>query len=276
MKLEQGRVAVVTGAASGLGLALAEALAARRLDLVLSDVETGALADAVKAVGASGASVIGVPADVRSADQVEALAAATLDRFGRVDVVCNNAGVTSHPTPAWEVERNDWEWVLSVNLGGVINGIRAFVPHLIAQNSGHIVNTASMAGISVAPGLGPYLASKHAVVALSEGLAQELALAAPGVGVTVVCPGMVTTNIHAAERNRPVDLGVADRRLGEAELSALIQWTTSISGEDMPASAAAGIVVRAIESGLLHVAPNGLSAGVRAWTDRLLADLDPS
>jgi NAD(P)-dependent dehydrogenase (short-subunit alcohol dehydrogenase family) len=274
MKLEQGRVAVITGAASGLGLALAETFAARRLDLVLSDVETDALADAVTAIGASGASVIGVPADVRSADQVEALAAATLDRFGRIDIVCNNAGVTSHPAPAWEVERNDWEWVLSVNLGGVINGIRAFVPYLIAQNSGHVVNTASMAGISVAPGLGPYLVSKHAVVALSEGLAQELAQAAPGVGVTVVCPGMVTTNIQAAERNRPVDLGVADRPLSEAELSTLTQWTSSISGEDMPANVAADIVARAIESGLLHVAPNGVSAGVRAWTERLLADLD--
>jgi NAD(P)-dependent dehydrogenase (short-subunit alcohol dehydrogenase family) len=273
MKLEQGCVAVVTGAASGLGLALARAFAERRLDLVLSDVETDVLSDAVKTIGATGVSVIGFPADVRSASQVGALAAATLARFGRVDIICNNAGVTSHPTPMWEVEPNDWEWVLSVNLGGVINGIRAFVPHLIAQNSGHIVNTASMAGISVAPGLGPYLASKHAVVALSEGLALELAHAAPGVGVTVACPGKLTTNIQSAERNRPVGMAVAGHELTTAEMDALIQWSSTITGEDMSADAAAGFVIDAIESGLLHVAPNGLSAGVQAWTDRLLTDL---
>ena len=273
MKLETGQVVVVTGAASGLGLALAQSFAARGLDVVLSDVETGPLADAVATIEAMGASAIGVPTDVRFAAQVDALAAATLGRFGRVDIVCNNAGVSSLPAPMWEVEHNDWEWVLSVNLWGVINGIRAFVPRLVAQNSGHVVNTASMAGISAGPGLGPYLASKHAVVALSEGLATELAQAAPNVGVTVVCPGQVITNIQAAERNRPTGLAVAERDLPESEFNALLQWMASISRQGIPANDAAEIVVRAIEANALHVAPNGSSAGVKAWIDRLLVDL---
>src|SRR5205823_3735703 len=136
--LETGQVSVVTGAASGLGLALAQSFAARGLDVVLSDVETGSLADAVATIEAMGASAIGVGTDVRFAAQVGALAVATLGRFGRVDIVCNNAGVSSLPAPMWEVEHNDWEWVLSMNLWGVINGIRAFVPRLVAQNSGHV------------------------------------------------------------------------------------------------------------------------------------------
>jgi NAD(P)-dependent dehydrogenase (short-subunit alcohol dehydrogenase family) len=273
VKLSRGQVAVVTGAASGLGRALAEALAARGLDLVLADVEAAPLADAVAALEATGRSVIGVPTDVRFAAQVDALAATTLAQFGHVDVVCNNAGVVSLPAPMWEVQQNDWEWVLSVNLGGVINGIRAFVPHLVAQNSGHVVNTASMAGVSAGPGIGPYLASKHAVVALSEGLAMELGDAAPNVGVTVVCPGVVDTNIVAADRNRPGNLDVADRDVTVAALASLGDWASSITGDLMPAKDAADIVIRAIESNQLHVAPNGSTVGIKAWIDRLAADL---
>jgi NAD(P)-dependent dehydrogenase (short-subunit alcohol dehydrogenase family) len=273
VQLSRGQVAVVTGAASGLGRALAEALAARGLDLVLADVEAAALADAVAAIEATGRSVIGVPTDVRFAVQVDALAAVTLERFGHVDLICNNAGVVSRPTPMWDVQENDWEWVLAVNLKGVINGIRAFVPHLVAQNSGHVVNTASMAGVSVGPGVGPYMASKHAVVSLSEGLAIELEDAAPDVGVTVVCPGLVATNINAAERNRPSDLHVADREFTDAALASIGEWASSISGDLMPAEDAAEIVIQAIESNRLHVAPNGSTVGIKAWIDRLAADL---
>jgi NAD(P)-dependent dehydrogenase (short-subunit alcohol dehydrogenase family) len=273
VQLSRGQVAVVTGAASGLGRALAEALAARGLDLVLADVEVAGLADAVAAIEATGRSVIGVPTDVRFAAQVDALAAVTLERFGHVDLICNNAGVVSRPTAMWEVQENDWEWVLAVNLKGVVNGIRAFVPHLVAQNSGHVVNTASMAGVSVGPGVGPYMASKHAVVALSEGLAIELEDAAPDVGVTVVCPGLVATNINTAERNRPGDLHVADRELTDAALASIGEWASSISGDLMPAEDAAEIVIQAIESNRLHVAPNGSAVGIKARIDRLAADL---
>ena len=275
MELEAGQVAVVTGGASGLGFALAEAFAARGLQLVIADVERGALDDAVARLEASGASAIGVPTDVRFAEALDELAAATLDRFGRVDVVCNNAGVSSFPAPMWEVAENDWRWVMSVNFDGVVNGVRAFVPHLVSQNSGHVVNTASMAGISVGPLHAPYLASKHAVVAVSAGLAMELAQAAPNVGVTVVCPGQVVTNIQAAERNRPVGLAVEARAFDfeDPGVAGFMRWMASITHDGMTADDAAAIVVQAVESNTLYVAPNGATEGVEAWIDGLRTDL---
>ena len=274
MKLAPGMISVVTGAASGLGRSLALQFAARGLSVVLADVEAGPLRDAVAAVEATGAPALGVPTDVRSGDQVAALAAATLERFGRVDVVVNNAGVSAMPVPMWAYEVNDWEWVLSVNLWGVVHGVRAFVPHLVAQNSGHVVNTASMAGVSAGPSLGPYMTSKHAVVGLSEGLAADLAIAAPGVGVTVVCPGQMLTNIVSAERNRPEGLAGTDRIFDDAELRAVTEWMATVSGPDMTSDDAAAAVIDGIEADRLHVAPNGSIVGVRARVDRLLADLE--
>lgn len=272
MKLEAGQVAVVTGSASGLGLALAQECATRRMRLVLADVEADALAAAVATIEATGAEAIGVRTDVRFSAEVDALAAATLDRFGRVDVVCNNAGVSTLGPRMWEVPLADWEWVLRVNLGGVINGIRAFVPHFVAQGTGHVVNTASMAGVSVPPMHGPYLASKHAVVALSESLALELSSVAPEVGVTVVCPGVVATNIQHSDRNRPD--GAESLALDPEGFATVLDWTKTISNPVlMPAADAAEIVMRAIAANRLHVAPNGLIDGARARVDRLLADL---
>ena len=274
MQLEPGQVAVVTGGAGGLGFALAEAFAARGLGVVLAGVNADRIAEAVRRLEATGASVLGVPTDVRFADQLEQLATATLERFGRVDVVCNNAGVYSSPAPMWEVDENNWRWVMSVNLGGVINGVRAFVPHLVAQDSGHVVNVSSMAGISIGPCHGPYFASKHAVVALSEGLSMELAEVSPNVGVTVVCPGQVITGVHSAERNRPPELAVPERELDPTKLRGFIAWARSVTHEDITATEAAEIVLDAIERNLLHVAPNGALEGVKAWRDLLAADLD--
>jgi NADP-dependent 3-hydroxy acid dehydrogenase YdfG len=274
VELEPGQVAVVTGGAGGLGFALAEAFAARGLGVVLAGVNGDRIADAKRRLEVAGASVLGVPTDVRFADQLEHLAAATFDHFGRVDVLCNNAGVYSSPAPMWEVDENNWRWVMSVNLGGVVNGVRAFVPHLVAQNSGHVVNVASMAGISVGPCHGPYLASKHAIVALSEGLSMELGEAAPNVGVTVVCPGQVITGIHSAVRNRPAELDVEEPELDPAKLQGFVAWMRSVTHEDITAEEAAGIVVDAIERNVLHVAPNGALEAVTAWRDLLAADLD--
>jgi NAD(P)-dependent dehydrogenase (short-subunit alcohol dehydrogenase family) len=274
LKLEAGQVAVVTGAASGLGRALAEEFAARGLVVVLADVEEGPLAESVAAIEATGATVVGVPTDVRFSAQVDALAAITLERFGRVDVVVNNAGIMPGIGPMWIFEEADWDWVLSVNLRGVVHGIRAFVPHLVTQGRGHVVNTASMAGLSVSPGLGPYMVSKHGVVAVSEGLAADLALAGVDVGVTVVCPGGMTTNIVTAERNRPADLQVAPRELDPKSVEALVEWMSITSGPDIPPQDAALIVVQAIENDVLHVAPNGTRAGAQSRIDRLLADID--
>ncbi len=198
----EGKVAVVTGAASGIGRALADRWADSGMKVVLADVEEGPLDAARDELDARGADVLAVRTDVSDAAQVDALAAATLDHFGGVHLVCNNAGVGGGG-PMWEAGIEDWEWVLGVNLWGVIHGIRAFVPHLVAQDEGHVVNTASIAGFAYAPMMGPYNASKAAVVAISETLKAELALHGSNVGVSVLCPGWVNTRIMDSDRNRP-------------------------------------------------------------------------
>ncbi|HEY4633960.1 MAG TPA: SDR family NAD(P)-dependent oxidoreductase [Candidatus Limnocylindrales bacterium] len=274
MRLEPAQVAVVTGGASGLGLAMAQEFAARGLSIVLGDVERDALDNAVIAVENAGVPVLGVPTDVRFADQVDALAAATIERFGRVDIICNNAGVATMSGPTWEVPLEDWQWVLEVNLQGVVHGIRSFVPHLVAQNAGHVVNTASMAGVSAGPGMAPYLASKHAVFALSEGLAAELAEAAPGVRVTVVCPGSMDTSIATAERNRPAELNRPGPEIDPLSLDTFMAWINSITqpGLMSPADAAA-IVVAAVEADAPRSFPNGSGIGSRGWMQPVIADL---
>ena len=273
MLLEAGQVAVVTGAASGLGRALAEQFAARGLAVVLADVEAGPLDEAVATIGATGAAALGVVTDVTVVAQDDALAAATLERFGRVDVVVLNAGVSSFAGPMWEFEVNDWEWVMGVNFGGVVHGMRAFTPHLVAQGSGHVVLTASMAGITSGPGLGPYMVSKHAVVGLAEGLAADLQLVAPGVGVTVVCPGQMGTNIGNAGRNRPARLAVQPRAMSDVEAAGMGEWMAAISGPEITAAEAAAIVIDGVEHDVFHVAPNGAIAGVDQRVERVLGDL---
>jgi len=205
MELTAGKVAVVTGAASGIGLALAERFARAGLDVVLADVEQPALQAASEKIAGLGAKTLAVPTDVSDEAAVNALAAAAIDRFGAVHVVCNNAGVASHADP-WFGPLSAWKWVLGVNLWGVIHGIRAFLPVLAAQSEGHIVNTASVAGLI--PGTGPiYDATKHAVVAISEDLYRAMDVAMLPIGVSVLCPGWVRTSIAQADRNWPEKLG---------------------------------------------------------------------
>ncbi len=196
------RVAVVTGGASGIGLGLASAFAAEGMKLVLADIEAPALDAAVAKLTAAGAEVIGVRTDVSDAAQVQSLADTAVERFGAVHVLCNNAGVGGGGL-SWEAPLDTWEWVLGVNLWGVINGVRSFVPILMQQPEAHVVNTASIAGLVAGPFMGPYNASKHAVVALSETLYHETALMAPHVKVSVLCPGWVRTRIAESARNRP-------------------------------------------------------------------------
>lgn len=214
----EGKVAVVTGAASGIGRALALRCAAEGAAVVLADVEEAALgATAAEVAGAgAGTDVLAVPTDVSDGAAVDALRDAALDRFGAVHLVCNNAGV-SIGGALWDHPAEDWEWVLGANLWGVIHGVRAFTPTLLAQGEGHIVNTASMAGLISPPFMGIYNVTKHAVVALSETLHAELAMAGRGVGVSVLCPGWVSTRIHEADRNRP---GAADRPPAEQAAAA--------------------------------------------------------
>jgi NAD(P)-dependent dehydrogenase (short-subunit alcohol dehydrogenase family) len=205
MELTHGKVAVVTGAASGIGFALAERFARAGLHVVLADIEGEALRTASERIERSGARTLAVPTDVSDEGAVRALAAATVDRFGAVHLICNNAGVAGGGDP-WFGPISTWQWVLGVNLWGVIHGIRAFLPVLAAQREGHIVNTASAAGLL--PGAGPvYDASKHAVVAISEDLYSSVAAAGIPVGVSVLCPGWVHTRIADAGRNWPERLG---------------------------------------------------------------------
>ena len=206
MELSNGSVAVVTGAASGIGAALGRAFAAAGCSVVLADVDAVAL-DAVAATMEG--EVLTVVTDVSVAADLEHLAEAAFDRFGAVHVLCNNAGVsTFNPVVAQSLD--DWRWVLGVNLWGVIHGVQAFLPRMTAQGQpAHIVNTSSLAGlVSGLPSLGPYNVSKVGVVALSETLRMELAMAGSPVGVSVLCPGSTPTRILESERNRPAELGL--------------------------------------------------------------------
>jgi NAD(P)-dependent dehydrogenase (short-subunit alcohol dehydrogenase family) len=253
MELTAGKVAVVTGAASGIGLALAERFARAGMDVVLADVEETALAAAEQKVAGLGAKTLAVPTDVSDEAAVQALAAESVDRFGAVHLVCNNAGVSSASDP-WFGPLSAWRWVLGVNLWGVIHGIRAFLPLLALQGEGHIVNTASMAGLM--PGFAPsYDASKHAVVAISEDLYMAMKVAGLPVGVSVLCPGWVRTGILDAERN----------------------WPDGI-GEVPPAAATAEVTVahvrRAVETGMEPAAVADFVAGAVA-ADRFWVLTDP-
>jgi NAD(P)-dependent dehydrogenase (short-subunit alcohol dehydrogenase family) len=201
-----GKVAVVTGAASGIGLSLARRFARAGMKVVLSDVEEGPLRAARDALVSEGVEALGVRTDVARGDDVAELARRTFEAFGTAHVVCNNAGV-GVGKPVWEVEPKDWEWIMGVNLWGVVHGIRAFVPRMVEQREGHVVNTASVAGLVGAPSMGAYSATKFAVVGLSECLHHDLQRATDGkVGVSVLCPSWVRTNIADASRNRPASL----------------------------------------------------------------------
>ncbi len=202
-----GRVAVVTGAASGIGLALARRFGAEGMRVVLADIEAGPLERASKALATAGVETLAVRTDVSRGEDVAALATRSVDAFGAVHVLCNNAGIFVGGN-SWEVPIADWNWVLGVNFWGVVHGLRSFVPLLLAHGEeAHIVNTASMAGLVSLPFTAPYCVSKHAVVTLSESLHHEMAVRGGKVGVSVLCPEVVATNIGDCARNRPASAG---------------------------------------------------------------------
>jgi len=212
MKSFRGRTAVITGAGSGFGLEASRIAAREGMHVVLADVQQDALDKAVAELTAQGAQVLGYRLDVSKSAQVQALADAVRERFGTPHIVFNNAGVGAGGL-IWENSLADWEWVLGVNLMGVVHGVRTFTPLMLAaagadpDYEGHIVNTASMAGLVNMPNMGVYNVSKHAVVSLSETLFQDLALVTGQIGASVLCPFYVPTGIQASERNRPAELG---------------------------------------------------------------------
>src|SRR3954468_8302899 len=200
MKELKGKVAVVTGAASGLGRAMALAFADEGMHVALADVTD--MSDVFAAVEAKGVSALSLKLDVSNGVEVEGFAAMVERDLGPSFLVCNNAGV-SPLGAAWETSVGDWQWILGVNLWGVIHGVRSFVPRLMARNAGHVVNTASVAGLINPPGSGAYNVTKHAVVALSETLHHDLRERGSAVGVSVLCPAYVPTGIADSERARP-------------------------------------------------------------------------
>jgi NAD(P)-dependent dehydrogenase (short-subunit alcohol dehydrogenase family) len=204
MQVFLGKVAVVTGAASGIGLGMTEALASRGMKVVMADVEEAALMKEAERLTRANFEVEPQLADVSSYESVERLAAAAVARFGKVHVLCNNAGVSGGGgKPIWEQSQADWDWVMGVNFWGVMNGVRAFVPGMVAHGEeGHVVNTSSILGLVTGGGTA-YNVSKHAVTRLTEGLYFDLKAANARIGTTVLCPGMIATNIITSGRNRP-------------------------------------------------------------------------
>ena len=202
MQTLEGRVAVVTGAASGIGLATATRFAQEGMKVVLADVERGPLADAVSKLEGLGYEVLGVPTDVSRVEQIQALADRAVDAFGQVHVVHNNAGVVRAGRME-ELTVADWEWVLDVDLWSVIHGVKIFLPLIREAGEGHVVNTASSAGLQASPDIGPYNVAKFGVVALTETLQMELQADESPIGASVLCPGAIDTRIAESERNRP-------------------------------------------------------------------------
>jgi NAD(P)-dependent dehydrogenase (short-subunit alcohol dehydrogenase family) len=252
----QGRVAVVTGGASGIGKAMAERFLREGMAVAIADVETGALGKTAAELSASG-EIEGFLADVSDQESVDELATRVIERFGTVDVVCNNAGVGGHLGRAWETPIEDWQWVLGVNLMGVIHGIRSFVPTLVAKGSGHVVNTSSTAGWAAPAAMSPYAASKHAVLAISEALRGELAES--NVGVSVLCPGGVRTNILEAARNWPT-------RLGDPPETPRDPLTTEVNRRAIDA-----LTVNAVEP---EIAADAVVAAIKANRFVVTTDLD--
>ena len=246
----EGKVAVVTGGASGIGFGLAEQAAQRGMTVVLADVEAASLEDAGRRLRDAGARVELCQTDVAQQDQIETLADRAFS-IGPVGMLCNNAGVNVTVTrPVWEYSSGDWEWLTNVNLWGVIHGVRAFLPRMMEQSTGsHILNTSSSAGLMAGPGLAIYKVTKHAVLSLSETLYHDLMGAKSNVGVSVFCPDVVKTRLRDAGRNRPASL--RDEQPRTPEEQAAEQALRGATG--LEPSEAARIAFEGVEAGRLYV-----------------------
>lgn len=252
MKIEAGQVALVTGGASGIGLGMATRFAELGLKLVLADRDEDRLASAAAKFEREGVTVLAVPTDVSDPSDMERLRDLVCERLGTVDILCNNAGVVSPFRPLWTNPLEDWQRVVDVNMWGVIHGIRMFVPAMVAAGRGHVVNTASMAGLGVIPSNGIYNATKHAVVSLSETLRADLDGGGHDIGVTVLCPGLVETDINS-----------------DPAIAALIpEGSVFLKPDDV-----ARQVVAAIERNQLYLATNaGSDALIRMRQERVMQE----
>jgi len=267
-----GKVAVVTGAAGGLGRALARRFARAGMKLVLADLDAAALASVRAELESAGAAAIAVRTDVRSAGEVEALAARTLEAYGAVHLVCNNAGVAAVGA-VWESSAADWEWVLGVNLWGVIHGVRVFTPIMLEQGEpGHIVNTASVAGLIAPPGMGAYNVSKHAVVALSESLHHDLVARGAKIRCTVVCPAYFPSGIADSERARPAELAEAGRAKTDTQRALEENLRKAVMAGKLSAEDVAAAVLDAVRDERFYVLTHPRIKPAIEWRMRDILD----
>lgn len=268
------KVAVVTGAASGIGLALSQRFAAEGMKVVLADVEAEPLKAAEASIKASGGTAIGVLTNVMHEADVKRLADTAFDTWGNVHVLCNNAGVAggAGADGIWNIPAEDWTWVLGVNFHGVLHGIRHFVPRMLKQgDAGHIVNTASVAGLVTGGSGTPYTVSKHGVVALSETLYKDFKARGAKLSVSVLCPGWVDTKIIESVRNRPAELKPASEAAPSREMLARLQVVRGFLKEGFKPGEIAGLVLDAIRSETFYIVP--VQPGIEAALALRLEDI---
>ncbi|HEU4373634.1 MAG TPA: SDR family oxidoreductase [Telluria sp.] len=281
MKNFNGKVAVITGGASGLGREFANRAADLGMNLVLADVQQDALDQACTELESRGVQVLAMLCDVRKGEQVQALADATMKKFGAVHLVFNNAGVGSGGL-IWENSEADWEWVLGVNLWGVIHGVRIFTKLMLEcaradpSFEGHIVNTASMAGLLNAPTMGVYNVSKHAVVSLSETLFHDLDLVGAPIGASVLCPYFVPTGISQSHRNRPEDVKMTAGPTA-SQMAAQAMTVKAVESGKVSAADVAKLTFDAIEAGQFYIYSHpGALGGVAERMDEIVHQRNPS
>jgi len=275
MQQLRGKVAAVTGAASGLGRAMALAFAREGMHLALADVDEKNLAETKRMARELGVDTIAMRVDVSQSEEVEGYAERCIEALGGVHIVCNNAGV-SPVGAAWENTVADWEWTLGVNLWGVIHGIRAFVPHLIAQDEGHVVNTASVAGLISPPGMAVYNVSKHAVVTLSETLHHDLRRQRSRVAVSVLCPAYVPTAIADSERARPGVLANPPGTQSAAQRATEAMVKKAVASGKISADQVADVVLDAIRRERFYILTHArIKPAIRARLEDVLEERAP-
>ena len=260
MKNFEGKTAVITGAASGIGKSLAEKFAKENMQVVLADIEEDALEKTVENLRHYQHRVIGIKTDVLVEDSIKELFAKAKEEYGNIHILCNNAGIgaNSGNKAIWEIDKNDWDWVMGVNYQAVLHGLQTFIPHMLEHGEeGHVVTTVSMAGLM--PGAGTYGVSKHAVMALTEALSRDLQARGAKINASVLCPGFVDTNIDKSERNRPNHMNKSEEVI--PQVGAEIMSTMLRQGKKP--NEVADIVHEAIKENIFYILSHP------AWDDSL-------